>query len=182
MGDISYFIMFILLAASGIGFIISEDLILIFAGYLSSIGKLSLPIVILIAIIGVICADFIGYNLGKKGKHWIKRLHLWTKIKALKPKNLLHHVRKIKKEPNLIFWGRFMPTLRGIFPIAAGMGGFRWKRFFRINVAAVIISVPIMVMLGFYVKAIPPIVLGLIGFSMFGLYFVFRKSLKVVKG
>jgi len=180
-GNLTYVIMFALLTMSGIGILISEDLILIFAGYLSSTGKLSLPIVIIVSILGVLSADTLGYHLGKEGKEIIKKIHLWTKIKALKPKNLLKHVRKIKKEPNLIFFGRFMPTLKGIFPIAAGMGGFKWKKFMKINTIAVIISAPSMVLLGFYLKAIPPIILALTGISMFLIYFATRKIIKTAR-
>ena len=51
-----------------------------------------------------------------------------------------------------IFLSRFLSGFRVFFPIAAGSIKMPWKKFFIVDLCAVIILVPVFVLLGFYLQ------------------------------
>ncbi|MDD5221424.1 MAG: DedA family protein [Candidatus Pacebacteria bacterium] len=95
-----------------------NEVVLLFAGYLASIGKLSFPLILLSGIAG----DFIGtivlysifYYFGKK---ILKHAPKWLPVEKIEKLQ-----ERIKKKGNWgVFLGRLLPYLRGYSSIAAGL-------------------------------------------------------------
>jgi membrane protein DedA with SNARE-associated domain len=105
---------------------VPNELILLFSGYLSSIGQLSFEWVI----ITVIIADFVGTT-----SLYFAFYHFGKSIKAKKPRWFpLEKVEKLGKHLSgkgrwSIYVGRLMPFLRGYISVAAGILQIKPKIF-----------------------------------------------------
>ncbi len=95
-----------------------NEVVLLFAGYLSSIGRLSFPLILLAGIAG----DFIGtialysifYYFGKK---ILKHAPKWLPVEKIEKLE-----QRIKKKGIWgVFLGRLLPYFRGYASIAAGL-------------------------------------------------------------
>lgn len=138
-GFLSYFLVFILLAMSGIGILLSEDLLLVFVGYLVHKGIFFFPIALLVCFLGVLAADFVGFHLGSRGFGLVKRLI-----------SRKRNIRRKLREPVNIFVSRFIPSVRAVLPIAAGFYGVKWRQFFRWNIVAASVFVPLLIGVGLF--------------------------------
>ncbi len=130
ISNLSYFAVFLLIVASGIGIPFPEDLVLLLSGYLSYLGIFKLEIAIPVCIIGLIVADNIGYQLGKRGNFIVKRF--------INPK-IINKCKKYVCRRRTIFLTRFLSGIRVFFPIAAGAGHMNWKKFFIADTAAILV-------------------------------------------
>lgn len=113
-----------------------NEVVLLFAGYLSSIGKLSFPLILLAGIAG----DFIGtivlysifYYFGKK---ILKHAPKWLPVEKIEKLE-----QKIKKKGIWgAFLGRLLPYLRGYASVAAGLLRFPPKIFIISVIASAVI-------------------------------------------
>lgn len=112
---------------------IPNELILLFAGYLASIGTLKLSWII----ITVVAADFIGTTILYSvfyyyGKRILKNFHRWL------PNKKIHKLENYLSEKGRwgIYLGRMLPLLRGYASVAAGLLRLPPQEF----VTAVIVS------------------------------------------
>ncbi|MBW3019155.1 DedA family protein, partial [Candidatus Woesearchaeota archaeon] len=141
-GLFSYLIIFALLAVSGLGFSFGEEIILLLTGYLSYKGILIIPIAIVVAFLGILAADSLGFHFGRNFLRSFPRLLKWRLLKKSSMQKL--------KDARYLFASRFIPNARMLVPIAAGFYGLSWKRFFRCNVFAAALFAPGLVALGLY--------------------------------
>lgn len=145
-GFFSYLVIFMLLAISGLGLAFSEEALLLFIGYLSYKGILLLPLAIVVAFLGVLAADSLSFHFGRR------ILKMFPKILRWRPgiKSKASAIRKKLRDARYVFVSRFIPNVRMLVPIAAGMYGISWRKFFRCNVFAAALFVPILIALGLY--------------------------------
>jgi membrane protein DedA with SNARE-associated domain len=145
ISHVSYLAIFALMALGGAGFPIPEDVVLLVAGYLASpsVNVLSLWPTLIVCVIAIIVADNIGYRIGKHGGRHIKKVMPNWLLKTAKH-YFKHHGAKT------IFISRFLSGIRNIFPIAAGMTKMPWRKFFIYDSLGGIISVPIVVLVGYF--------------------------------
>ena len=145
ISNASYLAILIIFAIAGTGVPIPEDVILLVAGYLASpsAGVLSLSWTIPVCILGIILADNIGYRVGKYGRWYVKKMIPKKMLKPLKHYFKYHGAKTI-------FISRFLTGIRPVFPIMAGMTKMPWKKFFIYDALGGMISVPIVVLLGYY--------------------------------
>ena len=119
----------IIFAESGllIGFFLPGDSLLFTAGFLASQGYLSLIPLILITLSGAIMGDSFGYTFGRKIGYKI-----FNKENSLFfHKDNLERADRFYKEHGgkALILARFMPVIRTMAPILAGVGIMRFSVF-----------------------------------------------------
>ncbi len=160
----------VVFAESGllIGMFLPGDSLLFTAGLLASLGVLNIWILVPIIIIAAITGDSVGYWLGSTlGPKIFNREDSWLFNKKHAERAEVFYQKYGAKA---IIMARFVPIVRTLVPVVAGIGKMEYKKFFRFNVIGALIwgiSLPV---LGFYLgKVIPnidhyllPITLGII--------------------
>lgn len=148
--------LFIVLLAAGFGLPLPEDIPLILAGFIvqktsgAAVGPL--VVMILVGLAGVILGDstlfFLGrrYGAGVVEHRWFRRFAKpWLVEKARQ--KFAHHGAKI------LFIGRFMPGLRSVLFLTAGVFRVPYWKLLVFDGSAALVSVPLWVTAGWYFSA-----------------------------
>ncbi|MCU1384717.1 MAG: hypothetical protein JWL71_3414 [Acidobacteria bacterium] len=130
-----------------IGLPIPEESILMLAGYLVWRGELSLPLVVVLGIVGASVGDNLGYWVGRRfGGPALRRYAAWS---WLAPATLEASQRFLQRHgAPAIFVARFVPGLRFAAGPISGMSGMPAASFFIANILGAVCYVPIVVGLG----------------------------------
>ncbi len=145
----SYLGILLALLAAGFGIPIPEDIPLLTAGYLCHLGRASLVIMLPMTLAGVLVCDIILFLAGRRfGDHvmehrWTGRLFRRTTLDAAKARFHDHGAK-------ILFVARFMPGARAMVFVAAGIVGIPTWKFVAVDGTAALISVPTLVLLGWY--------------------------------
>jgi len=144
----SYFIIFGVLLACGVGFPLPEDVPLIAAGYLIWDGTLDWSWTIFVTMTGVLIGDTILFYFGRKMG---TRLLMSGKVKSLiKPKKLRRTQAYFRKYGDkLIFFARFVAGFRAAAFFLAGSMKMKYRRFIFLDGLAAAVSVPVWIGLGY---------------------------------
>lgn len=124
----------IVFAESGllVGAFLPGDSLLFTAGFLASQDILSLPILLVVSFIAAILGDSVGYTTGNKFGHKIfkKADSLFFSHKHIE------RAEKFYKQHGgkAIILARFMPIVRTLAPILAGVGKMPYRRFLTFNI------------------------------------------------
>ena len=108
---------------------VPSEAVMPFAGFLVNEGKLSFGLVVLFATIGSLIGSFISYYAGAYGgKPFIKRFGKYFFLD-------LHHLELTEKffkkyGEGTVFLSRFIPVIRHLISIPAGVGRMNPARFF----------------------------------------------------
>src|SRR2546425_11111039 len=126
--------LFLAVMLESAGMPVPGETALIAASVLAAQGLLSLPLVIVIAAAAAIIGDNAGYWIGRAaGRRLLERWQLIARYasKMLPPAERFyaHHGGKA------VFLARFIPGLRVIGALVAGIAGMEWWRFLLWNVA-----------------------------------------------
>jgi membrane protein DedA with SNARE-associated domain/membrane-associated phospholipid phosphatase len=131
-----------------LGSLIPGQTMIIFAGFLAKLGILHTGLVILLAAIGAIVGDIVGYGIGRKygyrlfvayGRYFfLEQKHL-DKAKLL----LDRHTGKA------LLIGRFSPVSRAFMPFLAGAGGVHINKFWFYNIVGGIGWASLSVLVGY---------------------------------
>ena len=124
----------IVFAESGlfIGFFLPGDSLLFTAGFLASQGFLNIALLLLLAFLGAVLGDSVGYFFGKKiGPKIFNRKDslLFKKENLLKAQSFYD-----KYGPKTIILARFVPIVRTFAPIVAGVGEMHYSTFIKFNI------------------------------------------------
>lgn len=143
----SYLLIFGVLLISGLGVPLPEDISLITAGILVSLGKMSFLGACIIGFFGVMAGDcilfFLGYHMGDK----VFKLPVFKKI--FTPKRIEMASKKVNNNSKLIcFTARFLPGLRSPIFLTAGTLKVNPLIFLSLDGGAALFSVPIWVFVG----------------------------------
>jgi membrane-associated protein len=146
----------IVFAESGllIGFMLPGDSLLFTAGFLASQGYLEIVPLALGSFIAAILGDAVGYYFGKKtGKRIFKKEEGW----------FFHKDRLLEAKvfydtygPWAIILARFMPVVRTLAPILAGVGEMPYRTFFVANVAGAVVWAVGLSLGGYYLGQLIP--------------------------
>ena len=144
----TYVGLFVVLMLCGLGLPIPEDVALLAGGYLVHRGITRYPITLAVSLLGVVVGDnslyFMGrrfgsglvryFSLGRPGaKHQIERIEAFMQ----------------RHGHRAIFYARFLAGLRALVYLSAGSFGVRPAVFFLYDLLGALISVPIVVTLGY---------------------------------
>ncbi len=143
----SYFGLFMILIAAGLGIPLPEDIPLVAAGWLVYHGNADLWLMILAGLVGVMVGDSLLFSMGRRyGDHVVE--HRWLK-RVAKPW-LIEKARQLYMDhgAKVIFAARFMPGIRAVVFLIAGVFRVPFWKFVLIDGTAALISVPVWVWVG----------------------------------
>jgi membrane-associated protein len=120
-------------AALLVGFVLPGEIALLVGGYFCKYGPLNLWVMCVVAVVGAIAGDSVGFEFGRKFGPPLRRSRVgrwigerrWAAVDGA----LHQHGGKA------VFLGRFTALLRALMPSMAGMSGMRYRTFLIWNAA-----------------------------------------------
>lgn len=147
VGNWSYLGLLLVLLAAGMGLPLPEDIPLILAGFLVSRGNGDLFLMMLTGLAGVIIGDSILFCLGHRygpgivEHRWFRRFAKPWLIERARQKYENHGAK-------ILFAARFMPGLRAVLFLTAGVFRVPYWKFITFDGTAALISVPVWIWAG----------------------------------
>ncbi|MCG3136922.1 MAG: hypothetical protein HJJLKODD_00760 [Phycisphaerae bacterium] len=144
----AYLSVLLALWVAGLGVPIPEDIALLTGGYLCYSGYAKLPVMIVVAVFGVITGDLLIFTIGRR---WASNLwdHRLTR-RLITPERIVVIKRQFRNhQMKTVFIARFMPGMRVPVFMTAGAVGMSYRNFLIANGGAAIWSVPLFVSLGY---------------------------------
>lgn len=129
----------IVFAESGllVGILLPGDSLLFTAGFLASQGFLNLWILVPLIVAAAILGDAVGYWFGRRVG---RRLYERPNSRFFKREHLLAAEAFYEKHGGkTIVLARFLPIIRTMAPIVAGVSAMRYRRFAMFNVAGALL-------------------------------------------
>jgi membrane protein DedA with SNARE-associated domain len=117
----------------GAGVIVPGETLVIVGGFYAKVGDLWVPAVAFVAAVGAILGDNLGYWIGRRfGRGWLER---HGRKVLITPDRLETAERYYRQHGGkTIFFGRFIPVVRSVGFIVAGVSKMDWRRFFLYDV------------------------------------------------
>jgi membrane protein DedA with SNARE-associated domain len=161
----TYLGLFVVLMLCGLGMPIPEDVALLAGGYLAHRGVTRYPITLAVSLLGVVVGDNSLFFMGRRfGTGLVRYFTLaWP--------GRLHQIERIERfmqrhGARAVFYARFLAGLRALIYLSAGSFGVRPAVFLLYDLLGALISVPIVVTLGYiFGKQIEMIVRYIGGFE-----------------
>jgi membrane protein DedA with SNARE-associated domain len=122
----------------GVGVIVPGETLVILGGFYARVGDLWLPLVALVAVVGAILGDNVGYWIGRRfGRGFLERHGRKLSI----TRERLERVEAYygSHGGKTVFLGRFVPFLRSVGFIVAGLAEMPWRRFLLYDVVGAVI-------------------------------------------
>jgi membrane protein DedA with SNARE-associated domain len=133
-GDSGYLVLFLLIVLESTAVPIPSLLVMPFAGYMASRGDFSLPAILLINAAGATTGSGLSYWFGLRGGK--AALLRWGKYILVKPKDIEKtEVYFQKYGARTVFIARFLPVIRHIISIPAGIARMPLPKFFGLTLA-----------------------------------------------
>ncbi len=152
----------VVLILCGMGLPIPEDVALLAGGFLVHRGIIQYPMTVAVALIGVVAGDNSLFFLGRRfGTGLVKYLSI-GRPRSQRQINRLRDFME-RHGHRAILYARFIAGLRALVYLTAGSFGVNPLRFFLYDLAGAVISVPIVVTLGYLFGGQIEVVLHYIG-------------------
>jgi membrane-associated protein len=110
-----------------LGFVFPGETALIFGGVLASQGQARLSVLLILAILGAVAGDGVGYAVGRRYGTALQLSRLGQIVGPVRWKvteDFLH-----RRGGPAVFLGRFTALLRALVPGVAGMAGIHYRTF-----------------------------------------------------
>jgi membrane protein DedA with SNARE-associated domain len=144
----SYLGLLTVLILCGLGLPLPEDVALLAGGFLAHQGVTRYPITLGVCLIGVVTGDSSLFFLGRRfGSGIVRYFGLGSPSSQSRIAYWQEFMRR--HGHRAIFYGRFLAGLRALIYLSAGTLGVPPSRFFFYDVLGAVISVPIVVSLGY---------------------------------
>ncbi len=144
-----YLGVFLILICTGLGLPMPEDVPLLTAGYLCHAGFARVPLMIAVALVGVLGSDLALFAIGRRFGHRVVEHRIVRRL--VHPSRLLLAEQLFARHGNkIIFAGRFMPGPRPMIFVASGVLKVPVLTFLVADGLAAAISVPAFIMLGWF--------------------------------
>jgi membrane protein DedA with SNARE-associated domain len=125
---IGYPLLFAFVAAESAGAFVPGETSLIVASVLAAQGRLSLPLVIVVAAGAAIVGDNVGYLIGRRGlRRLVDRPGRWAEDRRRLTER--GEVFFARRGSSAVFFGRWLPGLRVVASWLAGANRMPWPRF-----------------------------------------------------
>jgi undecaprenyl-diphosphatase len=112
----------------GAGVIVPGETLVIVGGFYARVGALSLPWVIAVSVAGAILGDNLGYLLGRRFGRGLLERHGHRLL--VTPARLAAADAYYRRHGGkTVFLGRFIPVVRSVGFILAGVSHMPWRRF-----------------------------------------------------
>lgn len=145
----AYLAIFGVLFICGLGVPIPEDITLISAGILASMGTISLTGAMIVGFSGVLIGDMMLFHLGRAYGRRVFKLPVFRRI-FTDERIEAAEARVLRNSKFICFTARFLPGLRAPIYLTAGVMGVRPIIFYALDGFAALISVPVWVYVGYY--------------------------------
>ncbi len=127
---------------------IPSEIIMPFSGYLALTGQFNVVWVLVVATIANLLGSIIVYAICRTGGRAV--LHRYGKYIFLTREKLdAWDVWFLAHGPATVFWGRFVPTVRVLVSIPAGVAKMKFRDFFMYTLAGSLIWNSILVYIGY---------------------------------
>lgn len=120
-------------SCAGIGLFVSGVFLLSTTTLLYTAESASLSMILMLAFTGALLGDHSGYLVGR---HLGERVWHTAWFKNREQSRSRIQTRLVKSAPLTICAGRFIPLLRSLTPIVAGVSGMSWRKFLACDVLA----------------------------------------------
>ncbi len=161
----TYLGLFVVLMLCGLGLPIPEDVALLAGGYMVHRGVTRYPITLAVALLGVVAGDNSLFFVGRRfGTGFVRYFGIGRPGRQVQ----IERIQKFMQRHGhrAIFYARFLAGLRALIYLSAGSFGVRPGVFLVYDVLGALISVPIVVTLGYvFGKQLEMIVRYLGGFE-----------------
>jgi membrane protein DedA with SNARE-associated domain len=144
----TYLGLFAVLMLCGLGMPIPEDVALLAGGYMVHRGVTRYPITLAVALLGVVAGDNSLYFIGRRfGSGVVRYFGIGRPGRQVQ----IQRIQKFMERHGhrAIFYARFLAGLRALIYLSAGSFGVRPAVFFVYDLMGALISVPIVVTLGY---------------------------------
>ena len=134
-------------AAAFLGLFVPGETLLLVAGALASRGRLNLPLVMVLAALGAVIGDSIGYEIGRHGGERIKQSRLGRKVgeqRWQRARDFVHRHGALS-----VLLGRWIGVLRALVPAVVGDARMPYPRFLLWNAIGAVVWAPAVVMAGY---------------------------------
>lgn len=122
----------------GAGVIVPGETLVIIGGFYARIGDLWLPWVATVAVVGAVLGDNLGYWIGRRyGRDFLERHGRRLFVTPARLEAAEGYYRR--HGGKTVFLGRFVPVLRSVGFIVAGVAHMEWRRFIVYDVAGAIL-------------------------------------------
>ena len=152
-----------------VGLMLPGDSLLFSAGFIASLGYLQVVPLCFIAFLAAALGDSVGYALGKKygPKVFTKEHSLFFDKEHITRAQAFYK----KHGGKTIILARFMPMIRTIAPILAGVGAMRYRTFLTYNLVGALLWTCGTTLLGYFLGSTVPhadkFVLPIVGLIVF---------------
>lgn len=144
----TYLGLLLVLLLCGLGLPLPEDVALLAGGFLVHRGVIQYPPTLAVSLVGVLGGDcslfFLGRHLGGGLVRYFGLLYPNYKQSIARMQNFMH-----RHGHRAVFYGRFLAGVRALIYLTAGSLGVPPARFLAYDLAGALISVPLMVSLGY---------------------------------
>ena len=119
----------------GAGVVVPGETMVVLGGFYARVGDLSLPWVALVACAGGVLGDSVGYLIGfRYGRGFLDR---HGRRFLITPPRLARADRYFQAHGGkTVFLGRFIPVVRSVRTVLAGVTKMEWRRFVAYDVAS----------------------------------------------
>lgn len=144
----TYFGLFAVLALCGMGLPVPEDVALLAGGYLAHRGIIQYPMTLAVSLFGVVAGDNSLYFLGRR---FGTGLVAYLGVGRPNSRRQIARLRGFMERHGhmAIFYARFLAGVRALVYLTAGSLGVKPTRFFIYDALGALISVPVVVSLGY---------------------------------
>lgn len=141
--------LFVLLTVGIIALPVPEETLMVIAGILMHKGTLSIPYTMLAAFLGALCGISFSYFLGRTaGFYLIKKYGRWIGLTEQRTQKAHNWFERFGKWALLI--GYFIPGVRHLTGISAGISGFSYKYFALYAYMGALIWVSLFLSIGYF--------------------------------
>lgn len=148
-GLLMYCLLFLALMGGAVGLPIPEDLPLVIAGVLVQRGSADLPLAFLVCYVSILLGDLLIFAIGRRfgsalfSKPWVQKRMSPSRVRRMK-------LNLEKRSLLMIFLARHLFYMRTITFLTCGAVKMRVERFLLADACAALVSVPIMLAIGYF--------------------------------
>lgn len=148
-GLLMYFLLFVALMGGAVGLPIPEDLPLVIAGVLVQRGTADLALTFIICYASILLGDLLVFAIGRRfgsalfSKPWIQKRMTPSRVRRMK-------LNLEKRSLLMIFLARHLFYMRTITFLTCGAVKMRVERFLLADACAALVSVPLMLAIGYF--------------------------------
>ncbi|MEO7589326.1 MAG: DedA family protein [Arachnia sp.] len=134
-------------SAAFLGLLLPGETALFFGGVLAAQGKISLALLLVLAVVAAVAGDSVGYELGRYLGPSMRRSRVGRWIGPTRWDRAEEVITR--RGARAVFIGRWVGVLRALVPAVAGASGMPYRRFLVANIAGGTLWAVTVVVLGF---------------------------------